>query len=70
MIATGTPAGVSPMKHGDIVEVEIEGIGVLRNTVNQFEHVFDEQTVSDTLLVVEGLATRNRRQTKSVSDTS
>ncbi len=33
LIATGTPAGVSPMKDGDIVEVEIEGIGVLRNTV-------------------------------------
>jgi 2-keto-4-pentenoate hydratase/2-oxohepta-3-ene-1,7-dioic acid hydratase in catechol pathway len=33
LIATGTPAGVSPMKEGDVVEVEIEGIGVLRNTV-------------------------------------
>ena len=33
LIATGTPAGVSPMKDGDIVEVEIEGIGVLRNKV-------------------------------------
>ena len=34
LIATGTPAGVSPMKHGDVVEIEIEGIGILRNTVN------------------------------------
>ena len=33
LIATGTPAGVSPMKDGDTVEVEVEGIGVLRNTV-------------------------------------
>jgi len=33
LIATGTPAGVSPMKDGDIVEVEIEGIGILRNPV-------------------------------------
>ena len=33
LIATGTPAGVSPLKNGDIVEVEVEGIGVLRNTV-------------------------------------
>jgi len=33
LIATGTPAGVSPMKDGDVVEVEIEGIGVLRNSV-------------------------------------
>lgn len=33
LIATGTPAGVSPMKHGDVVEVEIEGIGVLANPI-------------------------------------
>ena len=35
LIATGTPAGVSPMKNGDIVEVEIQEIGVLRNTVRE-----------------------------------
>lgn len=33
LIATGTPAGVSKMKHGDLVEVEVGGIGVLRNRV-------------------------------------
>ena len=33
LIATGTPAGVSRMKHGDTVEVEVGGIGVLRNTI-------------------------------------
>ena len=33
LIATGTPAGVSRMKDGDVVEVEVEGIGVLRNQV-------------------------------------
>ncbi|HJP93761.1 MAG TPA: fumarylacetoacetate hydrolase family protein [Pyrinomonadaceae bacterium] len=33
LIATGTPAGVSRMKHGDTVEVEVAGIGVLRNRV-------------------------------------
>jgi len=33
LIATGTPAGVSPMKQGDTVEVEIEGIGVLANPI-------------------------------------
>ena len=33
LIATGTPAGVSRMKPGDIVEVEVSGIGVLRNRV-------------------------------------
>ena len=35
LIATGTPAGVSPMNHGDVVEVEIEGIGILRNNVHR-----------------------------------
>jgi 2-keto-4-pentenoate hydratase/2-oxohepta-3-ene-1,7-dioic acid hydratase in catechol pathway len=33
LIATGTPAGVSRMKHGDTVEVEVEGIGVLKNSI-------------------------------------
>jgi 2-keto-4-pentenoate hydratase/2-oxohepta-3-ene-1,7-dioic acid hydratase in catechol pathway len=33
LIATGTPAGVSRMKPGDVVEVEVEGVGVLRNTI-------------------------------------
>ena len=33
LIATGTPAGIGPMKDGDRVEVEIEGIGVLANPV-------------------------------------
>lgn len=33
VIATGTPAGVSPMKPGDVVEVEVEGVGVLRNHI-------------------------------------
>ena len=31
VIATGTPAGVGPLRAGDVVEVEIEGIGVLKN---------------------------------------
>ncbi|NOT48153.1 MAG: 2-hydroxyhepta-2,4-diene-1,7-dioate isomerase, partial [Acidobacteria bacterium] len=33
VIATGTPAGVSPLSSGDVCEVEIEGIGVLSNPV-------------------------------------
>lgn len=33
VIATGTPAGVGPLKAGDIVEVVIAGIGSLRNPV-------------------------------------
>jgi 2-keto-4-pentenoate hydratase/2-oxohepta-3-ene-1,7-dioic acid hydratase in catechol pathway len=33
LIATGTPAGVSRMKSGDRVEVEVTGIGVLVNEI-------------------------------------
>lgn len=33
VIATGTPAGIGPMGPGDVVEVRIEGIGILRNPV-------------------------------------
>jgi len=33
IIATGTPAGVGPLMSGDIVKVEIEGIGILENEV-------------------------------------
>ncbi len=34
VIYTGTPGTTSAMKHGDIVEVEIDGIGILRNRVS------------------------------------
>jgi 2-keto-4-pentenoate hydratase/2-oxohepta-3-ene-1,7-dioic acid hydratase in catechol pathway len=33
LIATGTPAGVGPLLDGDVCEVEVEGVGTLRNTV-------------------------------------
>ena len=33
VVATGTPAGIGPMLPGDTVEIEIEGIGVLRSRV-------------------------------------
>lgn len=33
LIATGTPSGVGPMLPGSVVEVEITGIGTLRNRV-------------------------------------
>jgi 2-keto-4-pentenoate hydratase/2-oxohepta-3-ene-1,7-dioic acid hydratase in catechol pathway len=33
LIATGTPKGVSPVVAGDVVEVSIEGVGSLRNSV-------------------------------------
>lgn len=35
VIFTGTPGITRAMKNGDVVEVEIEGIGVLRNPVRQ-----------------------------------
>jgi 2-keto-4-pentenoate hydratase/2-oxohepta-3-ene-1,7-dioic acid hydratase in catechol pathway len=34
VIATGTPAGVGPLVPGDMVEVSVAGIGVLRNPVH------------------------------------
>jgi 2-keto-4-pentenoate hydratase/2-oxohepta-3-ene-1,7-dioic acid hydratase in catechol pathway len=34
LIITGTPAGIGPMEPGDEIEVRIESIGSLRNTVN------------------------------------
>jgi 2-keto-4-pentenoate hydratase/2-oxohepta-3-ene-1,7-dioic acid hydratase in catechol pathway len=33
LVSTGTPAGVGPIRPGDLVEVEVEGVGVLRNPV-------------------------------------
>lgn len=33
VVATGTPSGIGPMIPGDRVEVDIEGIGVLKNQV-------------------------------------
>ena len=33
VIATGTPSGIAPMNHGDVVEVELDGVGCLRNQV-------------------------------------
>lgn len=33
LVATGTPSGVGRLVMGDVVEVEIPGVGVLRNTV-------------------------------------
>jgi 2-keto-4-pentenoate hydratase/2-oxohepta-3-ene-1,7-dioic acid hydratase in catechol pathway len=33
VIATGTPSGIGPMVVGDKIEIVIEGIGTLSNTV-------------------------------------
>lgn len=36
LIATGTPSGVSRLEPGDVCEVEIEGVGLLSNTVRGY----------------------------------
>lgn len=33
VIATGTPSGIGPMQKGDVIEIFIEGLGTLVNTV-------------------------------------
>jgi len=33
IIYTGTPGATSAMKPGDVVEIEVEGVGILRNRV-------------------------------------
>jgi len=33
LIATGTPAGVGPVVAGDVMEISVEGVGTLRNSV-------------------------------------
>ena len=37
VLLTGTPEGVSKLEAGDIVEIDIEGIGKLTNPVVQSE---------------------------------
>jgi 2-keto-4-pentenoate hydratase/2-oxohepta-3-ene-1,7-dioic acid hydratase in catechol pathway len=33
VISTGTPSGIAPIREGDVVEIEIEAIGILQNPV-------------------------------------
>ncbi len=35
IIATGTPSGISPMSEGDVVEVDLDGVGILSNPVRK-----------------------------------
>jgi len=37
VISTGTPPGVGQIKPGDVIEIEIEQIGVLSNSVAAME---------------------------------
>ena len=39
IIAMGTPSGIGAMKHGDTVEIKIEGIGTLRNYVVKADYL-------------------------------
>lgn len=38
LVATGTPSGVGPLVPGDVVEIEIPGVGILRNPVEALDH--------------------------------
>lgn len=44
VIATGTPAGVSPLQDGDIIEITITGLGTLRNRVVKESHAAESAT--------------------------
>jgi 5-oxopent-3-ene-1,2,5-tricarboxylate decarboxylase/2-hydroxyhepta-2,4-diene-1,7-dioate isomerase len=33
LIATGTPSGVGPLQPGSVVQVQIDGVGILENTI-------------------------------------
>lgn len=48
VILTGTPPGVSPIKDGDMVQVEIEGVGVLFNRVEAL--LPDDSNAADTIM--------------------
>jgi len=39
IVSTGTPEGIASMRPGDVVEVEVEGVGMLRNTVRSRDTV-------------------------------
>ena len=49
VIATGTPAGVGPISEGDTIEVQIDGIGTLRNEFigGEFEGTVDQDFMPD-----------------------
>jgi 2-keto-4-pentenoate hydratase/2-oxohepta-3-ene-1,7-dioic acid hydratase in catechol pathway len=36
LIFTGTPGSTQAMQPGDVVKVEVEGVGVLQNTVSEW----------------------------------
>jgi 5-oxopent-3-ene-1,2,5-tricarboxylate decarboxylase / 2-hydroxyhepta-2,4-diene-1,7-dioate isomerase len=42
VLLTGTPANSRPVDPGDVVEVEVDGIGRLRNTIVELERPLAE----------------------------
>ncbi|MCM8815638.1 MAG: fumarylacetoacetate hydrolase family protein, partial [Candidatus Omnitrophica bacterium] len=44
IISTGTPEGISPIKNGDVVECEIEKIGILSNPVVSNDNNFTSRS--------------------------
>ena len=34
IIATGTPPGIGPMQPGDVITINVEGVGTLKNYVD------------------------------------
>lgn len=48
VVATGTPSGIAPMKEGDVVEVELDGVGCLRNRVMGLRETYGDEQHADT----------------------
>jgi 2-keto-4-pentenoate hydratase/2-oxohepta-3-ene-1,7-dioic acid hydratase in catechol pathway len=44
VIFTGTPGTTRPMKPGDVVEVELEGVGVVRNKITQIKKEYAQHS--------------------------
>ncbi len=38
VVSTGTPSGIGPMKIGDVIEIEVEKVGKLKNHIIMEEH--------------------------------
>ncbi|QBD77083.1 FAA hydrolase family protein [Ktedonosporobacter rubrisoli] len=67
VILTGTPANSRPVKIGDVVAVEVEGIGRLENTVVELERDLEEvggppKVTADALSIALALSPEQARQ--------
>lgn len=66
VVFTGRAGGAGPVKHGDVVEVEIAGVGVLRNPVAAAP--LKPRSTAQTGLRETGAAQRPRRARRSDAD--